>query len=137
MSVGTPDRDTTYAKLFAQATESSAQSASSGQTIDRSGHDGVLLVIDVTGYTDGTTTFEMITSDDDASFSAASDDLIAGDSEPVIDGAGKTGTYYLAYRGSEPFVGFQTTVSGTTTGCTYSVQAFATDKARAPKGSTI
>lgn len=137
MSVGTPDRDTRYQKLLSESTRSSAQSASSGQTMDMSGFDGRLIVIDVTGYTDGTTTFEVVASDDDSSWSAVSDDLLSGDSEPVIDGSGKTGEYYIAYRGSKPYVGIQTTTSGTTTGCTYSVQAIGTDKARAPIGSTV
>lgn len=127
-------RDTRFEVLYNNAQRSADQSE---QGMDISGFDAAMIGLDVTGYTDGTTTFAVVHSDDNSTWTEVPDDQLAGDAEPVVDGGGKTGEYNIGYLGSKPYVGIKTTTSGTTSGATWEALAIASAKARAPIGSSV
>jgi len=122
------EQTTRHAVLLTNSQRSSDQN----ESFDTRGFDGQMLVIDVTSYTDGTTTFALQTSDDDTSPSAPNATLVSGDDAPTVDGGGKTGTYYVSYIGNERYVHVDTSTSGTTSGCTYAVYGVKSDPDKLP-----
>lgn len=78
-----------------------------------------LVVIDVGAWTDGTHTFEVQESDDDATYTAVADDDLQG-TEPVVDaGADGDQVYELGYLGSSRYLRVAVTVTGATSGAVY------------------
>jgi len=126
------DRDTKADQLFEQSQRSSGQSVQGG---DVSEYENALVAIYVDSYTDGTTDFTVQESDDDSTYTDASD-TVSG-SEPSIDGSGKTGWHYMYYTGNHPYLGLKSTISGATDGCTWSAHVVKTDKREAPIGSNV
>jgi hypothetical protein len=95
---------------------------------DRQGYDSAMVVVRVTGYTDGTHTFKLAESDDGIDFRAPEPAL--SDEEVVIDSASDTGQYRLDYLGSAPLLGIIKEQVGETAELTFGAYLVKSDKAR-------
>jgi len=127
-------RDCRAEVLYDNSQRSADQSE---QVMDVSDFENALVFLDVTSYTDGSTQFQVVHSDDDSTYSEVPSELLGGDSEPDIDAGSKTGEYYIGYRGSKPYVGIKTTTTNTTSGATWEAVTIAADRQRAPQGSNV
>jgi hypothetical protein len=96
--------------------------SANGVSVDLKGFESVLVLIATGAWTDGSHTFEVQESDDNATFTPVADADLQG-TEPVIDaGADGNQVYKVGYIGSKRYVRVVTTVSGTTTGAVYGVE---------------
>jgi hypothetical protein len=91
-------------------------SAANGSTVDLSGYEGALALLDVAalGGTSGpTATYQLQESDDDSAFNAVASADLGGDSQPAAFSA--AGTVTLGYYGSKRYLRWAlTNLSGST-----------------------
>lgn len=120
-------RDTKFVTAYNEAQRSADQSEAGG---DVSGYDSRAIVVDVDSYTDGTTDFTVVVSDDGSTWSEADASQVEGSLS--VDGSGKTGVHYLDYLGSDPYIGIKTSTSNTTSGATWGAYVIGTNGARQP-----
>lgn len=103
-----------------QSLAPAARTASaSGSSADLQNFDGALIVIAAGAWTDGSHTFEVQESDDDATFTAVADADLQG-SEPVVSSAGTAGQVYeIGYVGNKRYIRVIATVASATVGAAY------------------
>ncbi|MDX1489403.1 MAG: hypothetical protein R3268_14430 [Acidiferrobacterales bacterium] len=113
-------RDLKSNLLAAQSLAPAAVTASANGTgVDLRGFDSAQVIIDAGAWTDGTHTFEVQESDDDATYTAVADTELDG-TEPVIDGAADDDQVYtIGYKGGSRYLRVAVTVSGATSGAVY------------------
>jgi hypothetical protein len=89
-------------------------SAANGSTVDLSGYEGAMALLDVAalGGTSPTATYQLQESDDGSTFSAVSTTDLGGDTQPAAFSA--AGTVTLGYYGSKRYLRWAlTALSGT------------------------
>lgn len=110
-----------HSTIFAEAQRSASQAAAGADVSD---YDEAVIVVNVTGYTDGQHDFTVMVSDDGISWSEAEttiSDFLS------VSAASEVGTHYLSYQGSHPHVGVKCDATGTTTGATWGAYLVAAD----------
>ncbi|MEW2631792.1 hypothetical protein AB0903_09065 [Streptomyces sp. NPDC048389] len=109
----------------AQSLAPAARTASANGTgVDLANFDAAAVVVDAGVWTDGTHTFEVQDSDDNATFAAVADEFLDG-TEPVIDAADEDAQIYtVGYHGIKRYLRVIVTVAGATTGAAYSAAVY-------------
>lgn len=113
-------RDLYNSVAAGQSLSPAARTASANGTgVDLQGFEGAVVLIATGAYTDGTHTFEVQESADNAAFTAVADSDLQG-TEPVV-GAAADGNkiYKVGYLGIKRYVRVVVTAAGTTTGAVY------------------
>ena len=85
--------------------------SANGTGVDLQGHEGAVVEIITGTITDGTHTFEVQESDDNAAFTAVADADLLG-AEPVITGVDDNVVRKIGYRGTKRYLRVIVTVTG-------------------------
>lgn len=93
--------------------------SANGTGVDLANYDAAVALIHAGTWTDGTHTFELQDSDDNASFTAVADAYLSG-TEPVVSSAPTASQVYrVGYHGIRRYLRVVVTAAGTTTGAVY------------------
>ncbi len=87
------------------------------------------VVVEVDSYTDGETTLSLVVSNDGSTWQAPEPQE---QKDLVIDGSSDTGTHYLDYNGRYPYVGVESSTTGTTSGATWGAAVMKANAQRTP-----
>ncbi len=93
--------------------------SANGAGVDLANYDAAAVVIHHGAWTDGTHTFEVQDSDDNATFAAVDDTLLDGAEPAVADATAEDSTTVIGYHGVKRYVRLAVTVAGATTGSVY------------------
>ncbi|NUT96733.1 MAG: hypothetical protein HOY78_32400 [Saccharothrix sp.] len=91
-----------------------------GASVDLAGYDAAAVVINHGAWTDGTHTFAVQESDDNATFAAVAAADLDGTAPAVSSAAQNNTVTVVGYRGRKRYLRASVTVAGATTGAVYS-----------------
>ncbi|MFE2106643.1 hypothetical protein ACFXAF_12360 [Kitasatospora sp. NPDC059463] len=90
--------------------------SANGTGVDLANYDAAAVLVVAGAWTDGTHTYELQDSDDNAAFTAVADAYLDG-AEPVVSSAGTASQVYkIGYKGVRRYLRVAVTVAGATTG---------------------